>query len=534
MKHRRRFPHVIAGRRLGQVFFAARLLLPLALFAGCAMAPMKPIFSGTEDALSCWALIETARGDEAALDDVLDQRIEAFQSAAEDLLATREQAIKVTRRALALAGPGQPLSPELMDTLRQSTRDGLDAMAPVDRTVAANLCWLDADPRHLSERKLAPLSPELRLKGVALELAALLMLYDTYATTTALLNEDKRIRHFLDGADLGYGITQDQLDALTAAMASRANLHYTRDLIRFYEANRAQVTLLAVEDFRVAYLALLIDQSPSFRELRKGSGSHSLDDSARTTTRRVRDDLRQLGLAASGGLSQVFGNSVGVVETREGRLARDAGAAARIGALLRPGDILIEKTPFRLTDKLIPGYFGHAALWLGSEAELTALGLWDDPRVVRYHEALRAGRTVLEALRSGVELNTLEHFLNIDDLLVLRDPSLTGERLNAHLIRAFRQIGKRYDFNFDVTTGDRIACSELIYLVFTDIPWETDRQLGRYTLSPDRVVENALARGDLEIVLLYIGGKLVTTDAAAVLRERMAGKRTARVPAATP
>jgi hypothetical protein len=151
---------------------------------------------------------------------------------------------------------------------------------------------------------------------------------------------------------------------------------------------------------------------------------------------------------------------------------------------------------------------------------------------VRYHEALRAGRTVLEALRSGVELNTLEHFLNIDDLLVLRDPSLTGERLNAHLIRAFRQIGKRYDFNFDVTTGDRIACSELIYLVFTDIPWETDRQLGRYTLSPDRVVENALARGDLEIVLLYIGGKLVTTDAAEVLRERMAGKRTARVPAA--
>jgi hypothetical protein len=117
---------------------------------------------------------------------------------------------------------------------------------------------------------------------------------------------------------------------------------------------------------------------------------------------------------------------------------------------------------------------------------------------------------------------------------VLRDPSLTGERLNAHLIRAFRQIGKRYDFNFDVTTGDRIACSELIYLVFTDIPWETDRQLGRYTLSPDRVVENALARGGLEIVLLYTGGKLITADAAAVLRERMAGKRTARVPAATP
>jgi hypothetical protein len=159
--------------------------------------------------------------------------------------------------------------------------------------------------------------------------------------------------------------------------------------------------------------------------------------------------------------------------------------------------------------------------------------LWYDPHVVRFHDALRAGRSVLEALRSGVQLNTLAHFLNVDDLLVLRDPSLTGERLNAHLVRAFRQVGKRYDFNFDVTTGDRIACSELIYLVFTDIPWTTDRQLGRHTLSPDRVVENALARGGLEIVLLYIGGKPVTPDAADVLRERLARKRGARAPAET-
>jgi hypothetical protein len=213
---------------------------------------------------------------------------------------------------------------------------------------------------------------------------------------------------------------------------------------------------------------------------------------------------------------------------------RDADAAAVIARTLRPGDILIEKTPFRLTDKLIPGYFGHAAIWVGSEAELTALGLWDDPRVVRHHDALRADRSVLEALRSGVQLNTLGHFLNVDDLLVLRDPTLQGERLNAHLIRAFRQVGKRYDFNFDVTTGDRIACSELVYLIFTDIPWTADRQLGRYTLSPDRVVENALNRGGLEIVLLYVGGRPVTADPAGVLRERMTTKRTPRVSTESP
>jgi hypothetical protein len=515
--------------------FAASLRLVALLLAGCAsVAPVKPIFSGTEDALSCWTLVEAAGGDHVALDAVLDRRIEAFQSEAEDLLASREQSIKVTRRAVSSAAPGQPLSPELMDALRQSTKQGLDAMTPVDRTVTANFCWLDANPGHLAQRRLEPLPTELRLKGVTLDLAAMLMLYDTYSTTTAVLNEDKRIRRFLDGTDLGYGIRQDQLDALTAAMASRANLHRTRDLIRFYDANVPQVQALSADDRGVDYLALLIDQSPSFRSLRKGSGSYGLDDNLQTTTERIRDDLRQLSLGASGGLSQVFGNSVGLVETRKGKLTRDADAAAAIANALRPGDILIEKTPFRLTDKLIPGYFGHAAIWVGSEAELKALGLWDDPRVVRHHDALRAGRSVLEALRNGVQLNTLAHFLNVDDLLVLRDPTLQGERLNAHLIRAFRQVGKRYDFNFDVTTGDRIACSELVYLVFTDIPWTADRQLGRYTLSPDRVVENALNRGGLDIVLLYVGGRPVTADPAGVLRERMTRKGSPRVSTESP
>ena len=497
-----------------------------ALVAGCAsVAQVKPIFSGTEEALSCWTLIETAGGDSAALDSVLDRRIDAFQPASEYMLATREDAIKVARRALAEAGASRPLAPEQMDALRRSTKQGLDAMAPVDRTVAANLCWLDADRAHLVERKLPPLSPDVRLKGVMLDLAAMLMLYDSYSTTVALLNEDRRIRHFLDANDIGYGIQVDQLHALDAAMASRANLHRTRDLIQFFEANRGRAEALSADDSGLEYLALLIEQSPSFRSLRKGSGPGAMDRSVEATTRRIGDDLRQLSRAASGGLSQVFGNSVGVVETRAGKLRQDSSAESRIGAALRPGDILIEKTPFRLTDKLIPGYFGHAAIWVGSEAELTAIGLWDDARVARYHDELRAGRSVLEALRNGVQLNTLRHFLNVDDLLVLRDSKLEGERLKEHLTRAFRQIGKRYDFNYDVTTGDRIACSELVYLVFTDIPWTTDRQLGRYTLSPDRVAENALNQGGLEIVLLYLSGKAVPEDPAGALRQHVTGKQ---------
>ena len=32
---------------------------------------------------------------------------------------------------------------------------------------------------------------------------------------------------------------------------------------------------------------------------------------------------------------------------------------------MQAGDILLEKTPFRLTDKMIPRYWGHATIWTG-------------------------------------------------------------------------------------------------------------------------------------------------------------------------
>ena len=38
-------------------------------------------------------------------------------------------------------------------------------------------------------------------------------------------------------------------------------------------------------------------------------------------------------------------------------------------------DILFEKTPFRLTDKLIPDHCGHVAIWTGTQADLIELNI---------------------------------------------------------------------------------------------------------------------------------------------------------------
>jgi uncharacterized protein YycO len=128
---------------------------------------------------------------------------------------------------------------------------------------------------------------------------------------------------------------------------------------------------------------------------------------------------------------------------------------------------------------------------------------------------------VVEALRDGVQMNTLEHFLNIDDLAVLRVKSLGEEALGQAIIRAFRQIGKEYDFNFDVETTNKIVCSELVYLVYPGPDWPTDKIIGRYTISPDNVALKVIKDGPLGLILLYHDGNRIQKNRDQVFEELM-------------
>ncbi len=188
---------------------------------------------------------------------------------------------------------------------------------------------------------------------------------------------------------------------------------------------------------------------------------------------------------------------------------------------LHAGDILVERTPFRLTDSFIPGRWGHAALWVGSEPELRALGIWDDPVVRPHHEAIRAGRGVVEALRSGVELNSLGHFLNVDDLAVLRPVTQTAAQQAETVLQALRQMGKRYDFNFDVETRDRLSCAELVYHAYGRLDWPTRRQLGRAVITPDDIAGRALGGGPLAVIDLYTDGERTRGDPGLMLARLM-------------
>lgn len=205
------------------------------------------------------------------------------------------------------------------------------------------------------------------------------------------------------------------------------------------------------------------------------------------------DPIISGGITASNWLSGLFGNFVGQFQSRKGYLFNNSLAIDEVKVTLKPLDILVERTPFALTDTFIPGNFGHAALYFGTEEQLKGIGLWDflSPEIKMH---IRNGRTIIEAVRPIVRMTTVENFMNIDELAIIRiAPNDINSILGSDPLRVFEiaydQIGKRYDFTFNIELGQTIVCSELIYRAFETVRWPTGRNAGRNTISPDNIAE---------------------------------------------
>lgn len=203
-------------------------------------------------------------------------------------------------------------------------------------------------------------------------------------------------------------------------------------------------------------------------------------------------------------LSGFFGNIAGSIKWRKGYLYDNQSALEIAKNGLKPMDIILEKSPFVLTDKLIPGHYGHVAMYLGTKDQLEAIDMWDHPDIIPYQESIEAGNTILEAVRPGVRLNSVEGFMNIDEMTIVRKEAetMSSEQISEQIRRGMDQIGKPYDFNFDISTLDKIVCSELIYIVFGNVSWPTRYRIGRPTVTPDDIAE----------VLFYKNTKLRVTD----------------------
>ncbi len=188
--------------------------------------------------------------------------------------------------------------------------------------------------------------------------------------------------------------------------------------------------------------------------------------------------------------SWAFGSVIGDISWGRGDLYQNSKLEEEIFNNLRPLDILVEKTEKHLTDKVIPGNFGHVAIWLGTRKQLEAMNLWNDPVVLPFQQQIISGKIISEVLRKGVNFNDLHSFLDVDQLAILRQKNLFDDMARVRLIykHLFAQLGKKYDYNFDLSNATTLSCAELIYLTYEDIRWPTQYSWSRETISPDNIV----------------------------------------------
>jgi len=367
------------------------------------------------------------------------------------------------------------------------------------------------------------------LELVMISLSAMLIRYDNYILSYTKYHDNERLNTELNYRDDSYDIPaytlQDIVDQYYGDDEYEDSLDRDNILamISYYDRN----VKLYKDDTNTffIYLRTLIEDSPSYR---LGLEENSILSWILDGFYEFLDDVWS---SFFGTVSENIGNTAGLVESREGKLYKDDAVTAYVERRLTAGDILLERTPFRLTDKLIPGYWGHVAVYIGTKDELVAMGIWDDLNVIYNSDTNRTyqddylniedstnPRNIVEALRDGVQLNSVKHFLNVDDLAIMHDENESFSNRVERIKEVIKQLGKEYDFEYDIEDNSKIICSELVYISSIYINWDTEHFAGISTISPDNV---AIKSTELDTVfslsLMYIDGELVTSDEKAVM-----------------
>lgn len=162
---------------------------------------------------------------------------------------------------------------------------------------------------------------------------------------------------------------------------------------------------------------------------------------------------------------------------------------------LLPGDILLERREWYMSNVGLPGFWPHAVLYVGTPADRRTF--FDDPETRAWvrsqgqadgdFEALLESKypdayarciapveeghvpRILEAIGEGVLFSSLEHSAAADSLCALR-PRLTKKERAVALFRSFHYVGRPYDYNFDFTTDSAIVCTELVFKSYQACP----------------------------------------------------------------
>ncbi len=297
-------------------------------------------------------------------------------------------------------------------------------------------------------------------------------------------------RRKLNEPEVQWGLRAGLFDEIEESVVSERNARLCAEMGAYYRLKRdgwRQAGVLPVEEFD--WLRARIEHAHEFVETHRVSRSKAWFERIVETVRR---DTYEPVYAAQSLLAELIGD-IRIVE-RAPYVAIDF-IEDKVAPLLEPGDIILERRNWFLSNAFLPGFWPHGALYVGTMDDLRELGIADAPEIRRHAEDyLRPAedgrpRVVIEAVSEGVVFNSLTHSLHADYVAVLR-PCVSKEQKGEAIKRAFTHYGKDYDFEFDFFTSDKLVCTELIYRAYEGIlHFDLARIMGRDTFSALQLVQ---------------------------------------------
>lgn len=170
----------------------------------------------------------------------------------------------------------------------------------------------------------------------------------------------------------------------------------------------------------------------------------------------------------------------------------------RLEGFLRPGDVLVTRHDDALSNFFLPGFWPHAAFYIGSAEQREAMG-------VRSSVSMDEDVRFVEAKKDGVRMRPATDTLQVDAFVVLR-PRIAESEVSSAVGRALSHSGKLYDYAFDFTCADRLACTELVYRSYHSVgsvELELQDRAGRKCLSAEDLINQLIENDWFEPVLLY-------------------------------
>ena len=158
-------------------------------------------------------------------------------------------------------------------------------------------------------------------------------------------------------------------------------------------------------------------------------------------------------------------------------------------ARMQPGDVLVARQNWYLSNIGLPGFWPHAELYVGTPQDWSTF-FDTDPEVRAWLSTLPGAPAtlaehlardnpakwsaftspdghgdalrIIESISEGVSFTGPEHGMHVDYLGVLR-PRLSRLDKARAITRAFHLQGRPYDFDFDFLSDASLVCTELVY-----------------------------------------------------------------------